>query len=510
MADPFKKYDFLIIGSGMGGLVTALVLAREGKKVCVLEKNAQFGGNLQTFSRDKRIFDTGVHYLGGLSKGQNLYRYFDFLGIAKDLKLEQLNPNGFDLISFDDDDQVYPFAQGYANYIERLSEIFPEERENISAYIEKIKKVCAAFPGYDLKFEERYDESVLYDNTWDYICSMTQNEKLRYVLAGTNFLYAGIPEKTPFYVHALTINSYLESAYRCVRGGSQISKLLVRELRKYGADIFKYCEVTEVFFNEDKSISSVTCKNGRRFYADAFISNQDIKSLTKTLGKNTVLPRAYCRRIASMEPTASCFSLYITLKPGRIPYFNYNMYHYRTAESVWMNHDYQTENWPENYMLSCVESQKNLGFCESLTALSYMNYSEVKEWESTFNTVFEEHERGKEYNAFKAEKSEKLLNALEKKIPNLRDSIENIYSSTPLSYRDYIGVENGSMYGYVKDSHAPMRTMFSPRTKIPNLFVTGQSTGMHGILGVTIGAFNTCAEILGRSYLQQKIREHEA
>ena len=74
-----KEFDILVIGSGLGGLVSALILAKEGMKVCVLEKNNQYGGNLQTFSRDKLIFDTGVHYLGGLSEGQNLYQYFSYL-----------------------------------------------------------------------------------------------------------------------------------------------------------------------------------------------------------------------------------------------------------------------------------------------------------------------------------------------------------------------------------------------------------------------------------------------
>src|SRR5690606_38279302 len=95
-----KTYDVVVIGSGLGGLVSALLLARAGKKVSVLEKNNQYGGNLQTFVRDKTILDTGVHYIGGLQPDENLGRYFAYLGILNELTLEQLDMNAFDLISF--------------------------------------------------------------------------------------------------------------------------------------------------------------------------------------------------------------------------------------------------------------------------------------------------------------------------------------------------------------------------------------------------------------------------
>jgi len=85
------KFDVVIIGSGMGGLVCGNLLALEGYKVCLIEKNKQIGGSLQTYVRDKVIFDSGVHYLGGLSKGQNLYQIFQYLGIIPHLKLQQLN-----------------------------------------------------------------------------------------------------------------------------------------------------------------------------------------------------------------------------------------------------------------------------------------------------------------------------------------------------------------------------------------------------------------------------------
>src|SRR5690606_155510 len=124
-------YDAVIIGSGLGGLVSANLLAMEGLSVCILEKNQQFGGTLQTFSRDKVIFDTGIHYIGGLSEGQNLHHYFSYLGIMDELKLYPLDKDGFDMVTFDDDPTEYAYAQGYDAFACSLMEQFPEERQGI-------------------------------------------------------------------------------------------------------------------------------------------------------------------------------------------------------------------------------------------------------------------------------------------------------------------------------------------------------------------------------------------
>ncbi|MBL7957660.1 MAG: NAD(P)-binding protein, partial [Flavobacteriales bacterium] len=86
-----RDYDAVIIGAGLGGLQCAITLAREGMKVCVLEQNSQLGGSLQVFSRDKTVFDTGVHYIGGLCPGQNLHQYFSYYGIMDKLKLKRMD-----------------------------------------------------------------------------------------------------------------------------------------------------------------------------------------------------------------------------------------------------------------------------------------------------------------------------------------------------------------------------------------------------------------------------------
>ena len=153
---------------------------------------------------------------------------------------------------------------------------------------------------------------------------------------------------------------------------------------------------------------------------------------------------------------------------------------------------------------------KNQGdYADTLVAMTYMRFDEVQPWSHTTNTVAEKNERGQTYEDFKKEKTERFIDELEKKFPDLRNCIKTVYTSTPLSYRDYIGSHNGSMYGYIKDKDNPMRSILSPKTKIPNLYFTGQSLNMHGVLGVTIAAVNTCSEILGREYLLKKILDSE-
>ncbi|OCA78033.1 all-trans-retinol 13,14-reductase [Chryseobacterium contaminans] len=499
-----KEYDILVIGSGLGGLVSALVLAKEGLKVCVLEKNNQYGGNLQTFSRDKLIFDTGVHYLGGLSKGQNLNRFFSYLEIMDELELHKMDEDGYDRISFGDDAIEYPHAQGYENFVEQLSAYFPEEKENLENYCEEIQYVCSQFPRYHVVGKENYNEEILHLNTKRFIESVTQNKTLQAVLLGSNFLYAGDSENIPFYVHALTVNSYIQSAYKCVKGGSQISKLLIRRLRQYGAEVHKHSEVSEFIFNEKNTLISVKTKSGKEYAAKQFISNIEIRSTIKLIGENR-LKKSFLNRVLSWQPVSSCFSVYIVLKPRCLPNFNYNIYHYSSEDQVWNAYHYHKEAWPETYMLSSTPAKHHPEFAESLTAISYMDFDEVKQWENTVNTVVDEHERGEQYEKFKLEKTERMIDALEKKIPGLKHAIQHIYTSSPLSYRDYIGSYEGNMYGYMKNSDNPLKTMVSPRTKIDNLFLTGQSVNMHGILGVTIGAFNTCAEILGKETIDSRL-----
>ncbi|SHG50307.1 phytoene desaturase family protein [Flavobacterium defluvii] len=497
------QYDVVIAGSGLGGLVSSIILAKEGYSVCVLEKNNQYGGNLQTFVRDKTIFDTGIHYIGGLDKGQNLYKYFKYIGIIDQLNLKKLDENCYDMISFEDDQNEYPHAQGYENFVRQLSAFFPEEKENIKKYCAELQTTCDAFPLYNLNWEGKYDSEILALNAKEKIDTFTKNEKLKAVLAGSNFLYAGVPDKSPFYVHALSVNSYMQSSWRCINGGSQITKQLLKQLKKYGGEFYKYKEVIRFNVEENKVIS-VDLKDRTQVSGSIFISNIEPKTTLKLAGEEN-FRKAFVNRIQGLEDVISAFSLYIVFKPKTFKYINHNFYHFKKSDTVWNAQEYDENSWPKSYMASMNASKKEEIWAEGMTFLTYMKYEDVLPWANTFNTTVEENDRGESYEEFKSRKAAKFLDEIEIKFPGIRDCIKSIHTSTPLSYRDYIGGHNGNMYGYVKDSNNPMKTMIPTKTKLDNLYLTGQSINMHGVLGVTIGAVSTCSEIVGKEYLINKI-----
>ncbi|CAN5546330.1 NAD(P)/FAD-dependent oxidoreductase [soil metagenome] len=500
-----QKYDVVIVGSGLGGLACGTILAKEGYKVIILEKNKQIGGNLQTFVRDRVIFDSGVHYVGGLSKGQNLYQLFRYLGIMDKIKIRKMDEDVFDVIAFGGDPVVYKYAQSYEKFIDTLAGYFPEERAAITKYCDIIKEICSKFPLYNLRVGGGLFEKMdsLETDTKTFIESITSNKKLQHVLAGNNLLYAGVAYKTPLYVHALILNSYIESSYRFIDGGSQISKYLAREITSRGGKILKHVKVVKLK-DQDGTLTYAETDKGERFYGDLFISNIH-PAQTLDMTDSPLIKKVYRNRIKGLENSISVFYANVVMKKDSFRHLNHN-YYYFEEENPWSVLNYTKENWPAGFAMFFTTSSKISPFTEGVTVMGYMRFDEVKKWQHTFNTVTNEASRGEDYEAFKKEKAEILFNYVEKRFPGFKASIKSYTTATPLSARDYIGNEDGSLYGLTKDFREPLKTFISPRTKLPNLFLTGQNINLHGILGVTVSSILTCAQILGMEYLIDEIK----
>ena len=488
-------YDFVIIGSGLGGLICAYILSSEGKKVCIVEQHFKAGGSLQTFNRNGRVFDTGVHYIGGLDKGQNLYNYFKYLKIIDNLKLRKLDENAFDKVCFGNDRNEYPLAMGYDNFVEQLSRYFPKEKDGIKNYIEFTKKTVSAFPLYNLstKATEIPEEFFFQKNAKEVIETFTHDPVLQNVLAGNNPLYAGVAQKTPIHVHALINDNFIKSSWRLVDGGSQIANLLIENIKKNGVEIKLNSKVTKLSAMK-RELKYIETENGERIYGSNFISTMHPADMLDML-EGDAINSLYKEKIYSLEDTVGVFGLYATLKENSFEYKNSNYYCY-PGDSAW------NLDGKRSYMFLTPAISKSEKYADSAIALSYMNISEVLKWKDTRYL-----KRGSDYEDFKKKREEILIDSISQKFPAFKNSIEKVYSSTPLTFRDYVGARNGALYGALRNCNEPHKSFISPKTRIKNLYLSGQNIILHGILGVTIGAILTCGSILGFDYLLGKIKD---
>ncbi|MBW2004538.1 MAG: NAD(P)-binding protein [Deltaproteobacteria bacterium] len=135
-------YDAIIIGSGAGGLSAALKLARSNHSVMLLEAMPSFGGYLNPFSRKGYTFDTGLHYLGELGRGDRFWRLLDEVGVAESMKFVELNPEGFDRYIFPD--YELSVCKGKERFIERLISDFPKEERGIHKFFTVFEKIIKA------------------------------------------------------------------------------------------------------------------------------------------------------------------------------------------------------------------------------------------------------------------------------------------------------------------------------------------------------------------------------
>jgi len=491
------KYDVVIIGSGLGGLACGNILSKEGMNVCILEKQHQFGGNLQTFKRDGKVFDTGIHYVGGLSKGQNLHQYFKYFGIMDKLKIRQLDKDCFDKISFGG--KEYCFAQGFERFIDTLSKDFPSEKNALKEYKKQIKNICSYFPLYNLRpHTDEDNEQYYYErNVGDFLQSITSNKVLQNVLAGNNLLYAGIPDRTPVAIHALITNSLIEGAYRFEDGSHQIADLLIESIKNNGGSLFHSSEVKELK-TKNGEIESAVLSNGEVIEGKYFISAIH-PYLTLKMIDPSELRNSYRTRINELEETISVFAIYASFKPDSFKYMNYNYYHFN-EDTVWTIPNYNPSAWTQEYLFLTLPTSTSCEYAETATAMTYMKFDEVKKWEKS-----NIEKRGSDYEAFKNEKAEKFIADIDKQLPGFKESIQHYFASTPLSMKDYTGTRNGSIYGILHDSNQALKTRVSAKTKIPNLLLTGQNTNLHGVLGVTVSAVISASHLIGMDYLIKKV-----
>lgn len=490
-----EKYDVIIIGSGLGGLACGFILAKNGLNVCVLEQDAQVGGCLQTFRRGNTLFDTGFHYVGALGEGQSLHKLFRYFGLL-DLPWQQLDEAAFDEVIIGD--QSYFFANGHDRFVEELVQHFPHQRTNLIRYTSFLKNVGDnLFSSFDPAHKEDiFTTSLFARSAYEFLNETIDDPLLRKVLSGTSLKMELNAETLPLYVFAQINNSFIESAWRLRGGGSQIAEKLVEQIRNMGGRVLTRSKVTRLT-ESDGVISTVEVNGEEQLTAKWVISNAHPAHTISLVDETKLLRKIYRKRIASLENTFGMFTVNIGLKPGAVPYRNRNLFIHRDDADLW---HFNPEDPLASVLVSYNMSETDTRYASNIDLLTPMSWSEVSKWKDTSVG-----RRGEDYVEMKNARIEACLELVSPHIPELRNGIEKVYTSTPLSYQSYANMVDGSAYGIRKDYTQPMYTVLAPRTPIPNLLLTGQNLNLHGILGVSLTSFFTCAEILGMDVIKNDL-----
>ncbi|MBQ1652003.1 MAG: NAD(P)/FAD-dependent oxidoreductase, partial [Paludibacteraceae bacterium] len=203
-------YDVVIIGAGLGGLECGYILSKNGMKVCIVEREREIGGCIQSFKRGGSTFDTGFHYVGALDEGESLYRLFTYLNLMG-LPWVRLDDD-FDHVHIDGSE--YIFRSGHEAFLEEMSSRFPHQRENLKKYVATLKKVGDnIFGSLAPKGDDFFTTSMFGVSAKAFIEETITDQRLRDVLCGTS-LKLELAEKLPLYTFAQINDSFLRGAYR--------------------------------------------------------------------------------------------------------------------------------------------------------------------------------------------------------------------------------------------------------------------------------------------------------
>lgn len=472
----------LILGGGLGGLVTGALLSQQGHRITLLEKNTIIGGGLQCFERHGTLFPTGMHVFGGFQTDGMMRELCSRLGIMEKLHIRPTDSFAIDEIHDLSTNRHFLMPQGRENYTEYLCSQFPHQDNAIRQYIDGLYRLRSNELSQTKEFMSLYDSATPAGSHDDFLDPYDEvlgryisDEQLRWLLQYISPLYAGIPGHTPAYIHAMVLTSHIDGSFQFEGGSQQLADALADVIRQHGGSVIPNEAITNIIV-ENRQVTKVQSSSNKEYTADCYVSAMPVSALLDIVSPKAFTP-SFTARISSAADTYSAFKLFVQFKPEQIPFIGHPIYIDSSA----------TRSTIPHAIMAIMPPSVNQGpWAQSLVLFSPMDFDEVKQWEQT--TVGH---RGNDYSAWKQQKMATLINTVSHVIPNFSSAIENCYASSPLTIRDYYGNRRGSLYGLAKDGQRMAESQLSVRTKVRNLFLTGQNINLHGMFGVTITAQET-------------------
>jgi all-trans-retinol 13,14-reductase len=507
-------YDAIFIGSGMGALCCAALMARAGKKVCLLEQHYTAGGYTHAYERAGFEWDVGVHYLGDVHRPHSLMARL-FNHISEGRMTWSPMPDTYDRIFIGEDQ--YDLVAGTQNFINQLTADFPDEAQAIERYVAKVRKASRqaryffmgqALPPRAARYYNRLRPHLvdpdLFRTTREVLEGLTSNQRLIAVLTGQWGDYGLPPARSSFMVHATVAKHYMGGGAYPVGGAPAIARSIIPTIEGAGGDVFTYARVEEIII-EAGCATGVRMASGDVLRAPRIISNAGYLATARHLLPAEVAKAHGMTVPEDIRPSSAHLCLYAGFHgsaeanglSGTNLWLYPDPYHERNVRRFQADPDApfplvylsfpsaKDPDWDRRYPDKC-----------TVQAITLAQPDWFKAWEGT-----RWGKRGAEYESLKQKFTDRLLEVIYQHAPELRGKLAFCELSTPLSTQWFQQNIQGELYGV---DHHPERfesPVLHPVTPVKNLYLTGADVVTAGVGGALMGGLMTAANLMGARLL---------
>ena len=494
-------WDTIVIGSGMGGMTTAAMLASFGERVLVLEQHYVPGGYTHMFKRPGYEWDVGVHAVGEVTRHTMTGRLLDHLSDGKlawaslGEIYEQFHfPEGFRI----------DFPDNPHQFRENLLEAFPEEAKAIDGYLDLVREVASAMRGYYLSRAApkgtgwlanmamaRKAERFFQLRTEEVVHGLTDNPKLRALFTAQWGYYGSTPSRSSFAIQALVVKHFMHGGYYPVGGAREIARHLLTTVAKAGGWTRVSTDVEEILIEKGRAVG-VRLVGGEEIRAARIVSAAGILSTAKRLLPEPYSAAPWVQEIRALPASPAHVCVYLGFKGDirQAGCSGANKWFYDTwdmEQDAWRVAE--GEGVPPAEVLYCSfpslkdphhdpgPEQRHTG--EIVTFVPWESFERWRQsrWKR----------RGEDYEAFKAALTEQLLKQFFTHLPELEPMLDVAELSTPLSTDHFVRPVEGAIYGIEPTPERFACPHLRPRSPIPGLFFSGSDVASVGVIGAMMG-----------------------
>lgn len=446
-----NKYDAIVVGAGIGGLICGCYLAKNGLKTLIAEQHFQPGGCCTSFKRNGFIFDAGGHYFGGLRPGGSMRSILDYLELPVEEMFICADP--IDKLVFPD--FTIDICQDKHAFAAQLRKFFPEESTGIDGFFEEIQGF-----NYTKSFQYR-------GKSFQTILDQYFRQQEIKAVFDILILYIGLTSATVSAISAILLfkEFILDGGYY-PRGGMQaFPDHLVKTFLSYGGTMALSQRVEKIKITDGRC-KGVVLSGGRELECRYVVSNGDaFQTYHQLIGTENV-SKDTLESLSDMELAVSHFVTYIGLE-SKLSLQG------EDRCNTWYVPGYDVGRIYDGMLKNPV---KNDGFIHIAFPSFHDSSLAPKQCDTAFLTVLAPFRDKDFWDSSRERLSDILIRRIDEKIPGFAAAVKYKGNFTPHTIERYTLNRQGANYGWAMSPQQSGLYRLAPRTGIKGIYMAGHWT----------------------------------